>query len=130
MAVCPECHQTYPEGVVACRACRVPLVDEIGAADGGDDAGREWVELVPLCPVPNAVTGAMWRGALESQGVPAVVRSNALPAHGDVLHDWRTDAWGTLLVPADDLEEARLVLEDFLATARDQGPALDEDTEG
>jgi hypothetical protein len=127
MAVCPECHQTYPEGVVACRTCRVPLVDEIGPGEAGE---QEWVEMVPLRPIPNAVTGAMWRGALESQGIHAVVRSNALPAHGDVLHDWRTDAWGVLLVPEDDLEEARLVLEDFLATARDVGPALDEDTEG
>ena len=121
MAVCPECHQDYPQGVVACRTCRVPLVDEVEA---------EWVEMVTLRPIPNAVTGAMWKGALESQGIHAVVRSNALPAHGEVLHDWRTDAWGALLVPEDDLEEARLVLEDFLDTAREQGPALDEDTEG
>ena len=127
MAVCPECRQSYPEGVVACRACRVPLVDEIGPGEAGE---AEWVEMVPLRPVPNAVTAAMWRGALESQGIHAIVRSNALPVHGDVLHDWRTDAWGVLLVPEDDLAEATLVLEDFLATAREQGPALDEDTEG
>ena len=91
--------------------------------------GKAWVEMVPLRTVPNAVTGAMWRGALESQGIEAIVRSHALPAHGEVLHDWKTAAWGVLLVPSDVLEEARLVLDDFLATAREQGPALDEDTE-
>jgi hypothetical protein len=126
MALCPDCRQTYPEGVVVCRTCRVPLVEALPEGEGE----AQWVEMVPLRPVPNAVTGAMWKGALESQGLHAVVRSNALPAHGEVLHDWRTDAWGMLLVPEDDLEEARLVLDDFLATARDVGPALDEDTEG
>ena len=126
MPVCPDCHQTYPEGVVACRHCRVPLVDALGETEAGDEA---WVEMVPLRTVPNAVTGAMWRGALESQGIEAIVRSHALPAHGEVLHDWKTAAWGVLLVPSDVLEEARLVLDDFLATAREQGPALDEDTE-
>lgn len=123
MALCPECRQSYPAGVVACRNCRVPLVESLAEAE------PEWVELVPLSPIPNAVTGAMWKGALESQGLDAIVRSNALPAHGEVLRDWRANAWGMLLVPREDLEEARLVLDDFLATARDQGPALDDDTE-
>ncbi len=120
MPICPDCQQSYPAEVVACRSCRVPLVEALDT---------DWVEMVPLRTVPNAVTGAMWRGALESQGLQATVRSHALPAHGEVLHDWRTDAWGVLLVPKDDFEEAQLVLEDFLATAREQGPALDEDTE-
>jgi hypothetical protein len=126
MPVCPECHLSYPEGVVACRSCRVPLVDALGEGEAGDEA---WVEMVSLRAVPNAVTGAMWRGALESQGIEAIVRSHALPAHGEVLHDWKTEAWGVLLVPSDVLEEAKLVLDDFIATAREQGPALDEDTE-
>ena len=75
------------------------------------------------------MTAAMWKGALESQGLHPVVRSHAIPAYGEVLRDWTTRAWGTLLVPGDELAEARLVLEDFLATAAASAPVEDEETE-
>jgi hypothetical protein len=75
------------------------------------------------------VTAAMWKGALESQGLHPVVRSHAIPAYGEVLRDWTTLAWGTLLVPADELGEARLVLEDFLATAATRARRGDDDDE-
>ena len=68
----------------------------------------------------------MWQGALESQGIHAIVHSNALPAYGDVLRDWSTKAWGTLRVPRTEFEEACNVLEDFLATAATKAPAEDE----
>ncbi len=115
MRLCPECRTAYDPAVVLCRSCRVPLVDpaEVPPAEGE----REWVELVAVRPVPNAVTGAMWKGALESQGLHPFIRSHAIPAYGEVLRDWTTQDWGTLLVPADEAHEATLVLDDFLATA-------------
>lgn len=124
MRLCPECRTAYDPAVVACKSCRVPLVDsdELPPAQGE----REWVELAAIRPVPNAVTGAMWKGALESQGLHPVIRSNALPAYGEVLRDWTTRDWGMLLVPADEAEEATLVLDDFLATAEASAPAADE----
>jgi hypothetical protein len=131
MPICPECRTPYEPGVVACRNCRVPLVD---AADDPTPAGAgedslEWISLAEVRPVPNAVTAAMWKGALESQGLHPVVRSHAIPAYGEVLRDWTTRAWGMLLVPEDELAEARLVLDDFLATAETRGPAGAEDGE-
>lgn len=134
MPICPECRTPYEPGVVLCRNCRVPLVDWAdapppGAGEGEDDEGLEWVELVEVSPVPNTVTAAMWKGALESQGLHPVVRSHSIPAYGEVLRDWTTRAWGTLLVPADELAEARLVLEDFLATAESSRPNDDEPDE-
>jgi hypothetical protein len=77
--------------------------------------------------VPDAVIAAMWKGALESQGLHPVVRSHALPAYGEVLRDWTARSWGMLLVPRDELADARLVLEDFLATAAERAPAADEE---
>ena len=77
--------------------------------------------------MPNGVTAAMWKGALESQGLHPVVRSHSIPAYGEVLRDWTTRAWGSLLVPDDELAEARLVLEDFLATAETRGSDEDDD---
>jgi hypothetical protein len=124
MRLCPECRTPYDPAVVACRTCRVPLVDP---ADVPPSSGeREWVELAEIRPVPNAVTGAMWKGALESQGLHPVIRSNALPAYGEVLRDWTTRDWGMLLVPADEAAEAALVLDDFLATAEASAPGEDE----
>jgi hypothetical protein len=124
MPICPECRTTYPEGVVLCRDCRVGLVDPRDPDRGGDpdahdgsEGHSEWVSLVPLRDVPDPVTAALWKGALESQGLHALVRSRALPGYGPVLQDWNTRAWGTLLVPDDELEEARAVLMDFIAAA-------------
>jgi hypothetical protein len=124
MRLCPECRTGYEPAVVACKTCRVPLVDpaEMPPAEGE----REWVELAEIRPVPNSVSGAMWKGALESQGLHPVIRSNALPAYGEVMRDWSARAWGMLLVPAEEAEEATLVLDDFLATAEASAPAADE----
>jgi hypothetical protein len=118
MPFCPECRKSYEEGVVLCRDCRSELVAELAP----DEA-----PFVPLRDVPDSVTGAMWQGALESQGIHAIVHSNALPAYGDVLRDWSTKAWGTLRVPRAEYDEAASVLEDFLATAAERAPAADEE---
>jgi hypothetical protein len=132
MPICPECRTPYEPGVVVCRSCRVPLVDSADEPGLFDlvDHGAEWIELAEVRTVPNAVTAAMWKGALESQGLHPVVRSHAIPAYGDVLRDWTTRAWGTMLVPDDELDEARLVLEEFLATAETRGHDDDEDESG
>ena len=124
MRICPECRTAYDPAVVACKTCRVPLVDpaDVPPAEGE----REWVELAPIRPVPHAVRGALWKGALESQGLHPVIRSNALPAYGEVMRDWTTLDWGMLLVPAEEAAEAALVLDDFLATAEASAPAADE----
>jgi hypothetical protein len=117
---CPECHASYEPGVVLCRNCRVELVDVLAPAEDGDP-------FVSLRDVPDAVTAAMWQGALESQGIHVVVHSNALPAYGQVLRDWSAQAWGTLRVPRAEYDEAAAVLADFLATAAEKAPAEDED---
>ncbi len=131
MPICPECRTSYDAGVVVCRSCRVPLVDsadEPELLEPGDGV-PEWIELAEVCAVPNGVAAAMWKGALESQGLHPVVRSHSIPAYGEVLRDWTTRAWGTMLVPDDELAEARLVLEDFLATAETRGPDDGDDEE-
>jgi hypothetical protein len=129
MPICPECRTPYEPGVVVCRSCRVPLVDSADepALLRSPREDDEFVSLAAVRTVPNAVTAAMWKGALESQGLHPVVRSHAIPAYGEVLRDWTTRAWGMLLVPDDELEEARLVLEDFLATAATRGAEHDDD---
>lgn len=123
MPFCPECRKSYDAGVVLCRDCRAALVAELAPGDEGNP-------FVVLCDVPDAVTGAMWKGALDSQGIHAEIHSNALPAYGQVLRDWSAQAWGTLVVPRGEFEEARAVLEDFLATAAEKAPEADQAQEG
>lgn len=122
MAFCPECRVGYDPGVVMCPECRAGLVDELPA-----EPGYEFVELVPLEPVTDVVSAAMLRGALESQGLHPVVRSHTVAGYGDVLRDWSTRTWGTILVPEDELAEARAVLQDFLLTAATSAPPPDEE---
>ena len=124
MPFCPECRRSYEPGVVLCRDCRSTLVDQLPRAVGWEDSG-----FVVLRDVPDAVTAAMWLGALESQGLHPVVHSNALPAYGNVLRDWKTEAWGALIVPSEEFDEAKAVLDDFLATAEAKAPAEGEDPE-
>ena len=119
MPYCPECHASYEEGVVLCRTCRAALV---GSLPPGDEADL----FVDLRAVPDSVTAAMWQGALESQGIHAVVHSNAVPGLGEVRRDWGTEAWGTLRVPRAEFDEASTVLDDFLATAAAKAPGEDE----
>ena len=120
MPYCPECHASYEEGVVLCRNCRAALVEVLPPGESDDP-------FVDLRDVPDAVTAAMWQGALESQGIHAVVHSNSLPGYGDVRRDWSTKAWGTLRVPREEYDEASAVLADFLDTAATKAPAPEED---
>jgi len=142
MPVCPECNRTWPAGVVLCRDCRVALVepgeagersitrgadpDEVDDVDEPGEGG-EWVSLVPLRDVPDAVIAALWQGALESQGLHPVVRSRTLPGYGQILQGWNSPAWGELLVPEDELAEAQVVLADFIAAAANSPLAEDEE---
>jgi hypothetical protein len=91
---------------------------------GWDESG-----YVMLREVPDSITAAMWQGALESQGLHPVVQSHALPAYGNVLRDWSAQAWGALVVPSSEYEEAQVVLDDFLSTAASKAPGEDEDPE-
>jgi len=139
MPICPECRRTWPDGVVLCRDCRValedtlddtpdPAHDELGE-ESGDESGRsrERLRLVPLRDVPDPVIAALWQGALESQGLHPVVHSRALPGYGQILQDWNSRAWGELMVPEEELTEARAVLADFLSAAENSPLGEDEE---
>jgi hypothetical protein len=107
MGFCPECGREFSDPIVACRDCRASLVDDPRAAP------RVAVALVALCEVSGVVEGSMWKGALESQGLHPRLVSYELPAYSGVRWDWSRRAWGEIRVPADEEEEARLILQDF-----------------
>jgi hypothetical protein len=117
---CPECGTEYGPGIVACPRCRAVLEDEPPA---GADAP------VVVHAVPDEAAGALLMGVLEGQGLHAVLRSATLPGYGSVRRDWATSAWGEILVPRNEAEEARVVLAEYLLDLERGGAVRDEDVE-
>ena len=122
MAFCAICEREYPPEIVLCQKCGGELTEEPPTEEE-----TEIVRLVPLTAVDGVVEGSMLLGALESQGLHPRLVNHILPAHGDVLRDWSTHHWGDIRVPEDEIEEARLVLEDFREAVRRFQPLNGED---
>jgi hypothetical protein len=120
MGFCPECGTEYPSAVVACPRCRAVL-----AVHPPDDQGSP----VVVHRVPDAAAGALLVGVLEHHGLHTVLRSAMLPGYGAVRRDWRTSAWGEILVPPQEAEEARELIADYLSALERGGAVRDEDVE-
>lgn len=121
MGFCPECGAEYEAAIAACPRCRVVLVAEPPSQHGGDP--------VVAHRVPDAAAGALLCGVLEHHGIHALLRSATLPGYGTVRRDWSTSAWGEILVPRGDEEEARAVIADYLLALERGGQVRDEDVE-
>jgi hypothetical protein len=120
MGFCPECGAEYAPEVAACPRCRVVLVAEPpGTAASPEIAHR----------VPDAAAGALLTGLLEHHGIHAVLRSATLPGYGSVRRDWGTSAWGEILVPRGELDEARALIGDYLGALEQGGQVRDEDVD-
>lgn len=119
MAWCPECDASYEPGVVACPRCRVVLASR----------PRLVHEPTVIHRVPDAAAGALLQGMLELHGIRAVLRSTALPAYGSVRRDWSTSAWGEILVGPDDVDEARVLITEYLLALERGGQVRDEDVD-
>ena len=117
---CPECGAHYGPGTVACPECRVLLVDAPPRPPG---------QPVVVHRVPDAAAGALLTGLLEHHGLRVHLRSATLPGYGDVRRDWGTSAWGELLVPPDEADEAREVIAEYLSALERGGQVTDRDVE-
>lgn len=122
MPWCPECGREYEAGIVACPSCRAVLVGEPPSAEPGAP--------VVAHRVPDLAAGALLVGLLEHHGLHAVLRSTMLPGYPAVRRDWGTTAWGEILVPPSEAEEARAVIAEYLAALEGGGLVRDEDVEG
>lgn len=121
MGYCPECGASYPPAVAACPHCRVVL-----GADPPGDTGEPAI----VHRVPDAAAGALLSGVLEHHGIHVVLRSAMLPGYGAVRRDWSTTAWGEILVPSAEADEARAIIADYLGALERGGQVRDEDVEG
>ena len=121
MRWCPECAASYENAVAACPRCRVVLVAEPPPSFGSP---------VVVHRVPDAAAGALLTGLLEHSGLHAILRSAMLPGYGLVRRDWTTSAWGEIMVPPAEADEARGLIADYLAQLEQGGGVRDEDVEG
>ncbi len=116
MPFCPRCRAEYVEGVKTCPDCQVPLVAEMPPEDE-----VQYVELVELQRVPDEVSGVMMKGILENSGVNVILRAAKIPWYNGIASTWSTYYWGQLLVPKEDLERSRTILDDYLSSLEAEG---------
>ena len=71
----------------------------------------EHTNLEVVHTAPNEVAASMIRGVLENAGIDVILRTHEIIAHGGILG---SPGWGHLLVHKNDLEDAKLILEEYL----------------
>ncbi len=111
MPFCPECRAEYVGGVEICSDCQVPLVAELPPKD---ETG--YVELVELQQVSDEVSGVMMKGILENSGISVILRAAKIPWADGIASRWSAYYWGKLLVPKEELETSRKILDDYLSS--------------
>ena len=124
MPFCPKCRAEYVAGVERCPDCQVLLVDELPPKDEVD-----YVELVELERVPDEVSGVMMKGILENNDIDVVLRAAKIPWYNGIASTWSTYYWGKLLVPKDELERSRKILDEYLASLEKEPTGEEESDE-
>lgn len=113
MPFCPKCRAEYVEGVKSCPDCNVMLVDELPPKEK-----VEYVDLVELEKVSDEVSGVMMKGILENRGIDVVLRAAKIPWYNGIASSWSAYYWGLLLVPRDELEQSRQILDEYLESLK------------
>ncbi|MBM4445619.1 MAG: zinc-ribbon domain-containing protein [Chloroflexi bacterium] len=84
MTRCPECRHEFQDGVDACPNCGAHLIPGRPAPHAtGSGRGRE--PLVYVATAPDEVLASLWKGILEEEGIPSLIRRSDLTAAMYVL---------------------------------------------
>ena len=122
MLFCPECSAEYISDVSICADCQVELASERPPEDTA-----EYIDWEVVQEIPSEFVGNLIKGVLDGEGIDAVVRPHEISALGGIRLE---SEWGEILVLSDQVQNAKIVVEDYLANlpadALENG---DEDTE-
>jgi hypothetical protein len=114
MPYCTKCRAEYLEGVEICPDCQLTLVAELPPKDE-----IEYVALVELEKVPDEISGIMMKGILLNSGIDVVLQSDKISWLDGISDTWSKDYWGQLLVPKEEFEKARKILDEYLGSIED-----------
>lgn len=106
--LCPRCHQSVTGQTGRCPACGASLEPEAGQNPQG-----ELFEMVDIYKIPDEITGLAIRSFLADHGIDAVLQDMQASFYAGTLNMF-LGYWGKLLVPKEQEEQARGLLEDFL----------------
>jgi hypothetical protein len=115
MSFCPKCRAEYIEGVETCPDCQVKLVDELPPMDE-----TEYVDLVELEKVQDEVSGVMMKGILVNNGINALLKAAKIPWYDGIASTWSAYYWGIILVPKEDVERSRTILNEYLESLENE----------
>jgi len=73
MPFCPECQFEYKPGVIICPDCGSVLVEKLP-----DQPELEPVTFIHLRDVPSRIYAEMLKEALESEGIPSIIKGDDL----------------------------------------------------
>ena len=107
MSFCPECSAEYTSDVLICADCQVELVPERLSEDT-----PEYIDWEVVQEIPSEFVGNLIKGVLEGEGIDAVVRPHEISALGGIRLE---SEWGEVLVHADQVQNAKSIIEDHLA---------------
>ncbi len=111
MPFCPQCKAEYQQDITICSDCQIELMPELPPEDT-----VEYVDWEIVQSVPSEVVGTMIKGVLETENIDVVLHSHELVALGGIREDWSKPEWGDLLVHGDDFEDAKAIIEEYLAS--------------
>jgi len=118
MKYCPQCRSEYREGFQTCSDCGIPLTDRL--SDVPVELPPEG-ELVSVFDPPDPLIGQSLAALLEDNGISCILKSEQIPAYGNVAMMLRP-RWGQLMVLEGDRTRAENLINEYLSAPEQEEP--------